>query len=100
MATYQLTGSSIIAKGEHYSPPAIIDTERLGIADHESEHLVNAGVMVPYDLPSEAVEQVNDALVDKNMTELRELAESLEIDHTGLKKADLIAAIEAKRQVI
>lgn len=45
----KLTGSSIRCNGKQHRPPAVIDTEVLGISDAEAAVLVRRGVAVHYE---------------------------------------------------
>lgn len=62
----------------------------------EDGNLGKAGDSVWVDDPSD-VDNGPSGSKQPTVAELREQADALGIDHSGLKKADLVAAIEAKQ---
>lgn len=64
------------------------EARRAALADHEPSRSFSSGF-------TEAAPAKEEDLSDWKLDELRDLAEAEGVDHRGLRKADLIAALEA-----
>lgn len=120
---------SIRCNGVQHRPPAVIDTEALGISDVEAAVLVRRGVAVVHEeaAPAEVapvvdqpevtnlglgevegqlagvVDEAGDVvpLADMKKAELVQIATDLEIEGADkLNKAQLVAAIEAQKVIV
>jgi len=81
-----------IARLETYN---IGGSNRAGVVGaQQSVTRINPALLPPPTAPAEAP---TDSLADKKVDELREIATSLGIAAAGLKKAELIEAIEARQ---
>lgn len=107
---------SIIAGGEHYAPPTIIDTALLKISDAEAEVLVRRGtaahhteVEAPTDQADGGADLVDGTLAgvvekdgnvkpleDLPKADLVKLAADMGLETAGKTKAELVEAIKAE----
>lgn len=72
------------------------EAERLGLVESAEQYAVRAAVADPTHEIVEPVAAAPDAdLEAMKVAELRSLADDLGVDHAGLKKADLVAALDA-----
>lgn len=92
---------SIRANGIQHLPPAVVDTDEIGITQADAEVLVRRGTAEVHEEPAAPAGgeggEKTDQLDDMKKAELVDLAVGMGIETDGKTKAQLIEAIEAEK---